>query len=121
MSEVSAEGPQTQQPWEREKLENPVINERNKARDRASDFQRKGAEIQAARYESTLYRLMERSGNDRDLINALNQFTRVFDSCSHFGEGDQPMPPTEVKRLTQFFEDFTNLLPDAKRPRLQNP
>jgi hypothetical protein len=63
---------------------------------------------------------MERSGNDRDLINTLNKFTQVLDSCSHYGAGDQPMPPTEVKRLTQFFEEFTTLLPDAKRPWLQN-
>jgi hypothetical protein len=69
MPEGAAEGHQPRQSWEMEKLENPVINERNNARERASDFQRKGAEIQAARYERTLYRLMERSGNNHNLSN----------------------------------------------------
>src|SRR5438270_10911073 len=88
------------QSWEIEKLENPVINERNEARNRASDLQRRAAEIQAARYETTLYRLMERSGNNRDLINVLNNFTRVLDGCSFYEVEDQPLLRTEVKRLT---------------------
>ena len=107
---MESQEPFKKQSWETEKLENPVINERDKARNRASDLQRRAAEIQAARYETTLYRLMKRSSNDRDLINVLNNFTRVLDSHSFYGVEDQPLLPTEVKRLTQFFEEKTEEL-----------
>jgi hypothetical protein len=98
------------QSWEEEKLENPVIKERNEARKRASDLQRRAAEIQGARYETTLYRLMERSGNNRDLINALNNFTREFDNSSDYGRSDQPLASPHVEKLTKFFEEIAKEL-----------
>jgi hypothetical protein len=95
------------QSWEEKKLENPVIKARDEARKRASDFQRSVAEVQAARYETTLYRLMERSGNNIDLVNALNNFTRILDNRSRYRPSDQHLIPNQIERLTKFFQDKT--------------
>src|SRR4051794_14893516 len=91
--------------WEEDKGENPVIKERDNTRKRASDLQKKTAEVQAARYETTIYRLMERSGDNSDLVNALNDFSCILHGRSFHGVNDQPLTSTQVERLTRFFED----------------
>jgi hypothetical protein len=95
------------QSWEEKKLENPVIKQRDEARKRASDLQRSVAEVQAARYETSLYRLMERSGNNPELVNVLNNFTRILDRNSGVGVSDQPFTREQVEKLTKFFEEKT--------------
>lgn len=90
--------------WEQEKFKNPVIKERDDARKRASNLQRRVAEIHAARYERTLYRLMERSRDNPDLVNALNNFSRVLDGRSLHGAEDNPLTRTQVEQFADFFE-----------------
>jgi hypothetical protein len=95
------------QSWEKDRLENPIIRRRNEVRNRATDLQRGVAEVQAARYETTLYRLMERSGNNPELLNALNNFTRVLDNRSFYGVSDELLAPNQIKRLSKFIEEKT--------------
>jgi hypothetical protein len=96
------------QSLEQFRAENPVIQTRNKAREKATPYQKRTAEIQSARYETALLRLMDRSGDNLGLINALNKFTKSLDTKSLFGSSDEALAAVHIDKLTNFFEEMTN-------------
>lgn len=99
------------------KEKNPIIDTRDRYREAASELQRGVAEPQAAKYETTLYRLLERTGNDPELVNAMNEFLGAVDLKSIFGESDKPLPKAELAHITKFFQEKTKELssPDWNR------
>ncbi len=65
---------------------------------------------QAAAYKDTLIRLMQRTGDNIELVNALRDFLVVVDQKSWRGQSDQPMTPGYTERLTQFFRQQAEAL-----------
>ena len=97
------ETPQSRSGAEKEK--NPHIWARDQRRQGATELQRGVAEVQAARYESILYRLMSRTGNNETLINAMAEFIGELERRSAFGQNDKPLDKNSAEKLTKFFQD----------------
>ncbi|OGF64343.1 hypothetical protein A2661_02415 [Candidatus Giovannonibacteria bacterium RIFCSPHIGHO2_01_FULL_45_24] len=99
-----------------EKNNNPFLETRDKYKESASELQKNTAEVQAAKYETILYRLMKRSGDNTDLVNALNEFLGALEHQSMFGNEDDPLSQKRVEELAKFVkEKAEELRPDQER------
>lgn len=76
----------------------------------ATELQRGVAEVQGARYENALLQIMERSGDDTGLVNAMNEFTIALDRRVNFGSPDQLLHPRQIEDLTEYFQKITTEL-----------
>lgn len=66
-------------------------------REHASDLQKNISEVQSARYEHALLRLMERSADDTNLVNAMNELTQALDWVAAFGNPEEAIPQERVE------------------------
>jgi hypothetical protein len=57
--------------------------------------------IQRMRYETALLRLMRRTGNNTDLVNALNNFLIALDANSYFGAAHENMSEGATNQITE--------------------
>lgn len=105
-----------------DKKENPdkfKFKTRDTYREHASELQRKVATYQAALYEESLYRLMQRSGDNTELINSLKDFLVALDHNSSFGDPEKPFGKGQAEKLTQFLKEKgeeLRWLPPGGRP-----
>jgi flagellar biosynthesis chaperone FliJ len=92
------------------KPKSPLLNMRDTVREHSTEMRNNVAEIQAARYEIALQLLMERSGENADLVNALNSFVKALETISNRGSTNEQMLPTHVEQITKFFNEKTEEL-----------
>jgi len=71
----------------------------------ASEFARESADLQAVQYKDVVLTLMERSGDNPDLMDALSRFTRELDGKAHFDYDDQSLKPAHQQALVEFLND----------------
>ena len=76
----------------------------------ASEMERNVAEVQSARYERTLLILMHRSDDNIELINALNEFSKVLERRAMFGDENKSMNEDSIQSITDFFKKQTEEL-----------
>lgn len=102
----------SQEPEESEEIpeeiplaENPYLKTRDAYRKHASEMQREVAEIGAASYETTLLRFLERTGNNRELLDAINDFMGALEHQSAYGDNSQPLHPSRIKELVEFLKE----------------
>ncbi|MGB7958028.1 MAG: hypothetical protein WCF77_04295 [Minisyncoccia bacterium] len=93
-----------------EKSKNPYLEMRDKSRNGASELQKGIAEVQSAKYETTLYRLMERSGDSPELVNALNDFLRELDIQSVQGRSDESLTSVRAEALAHCLKESAEKL-----------
>lgn len=94
---------------EEEKSEkNPILETRDQMMEQATDIQRKGAEIQGAKYQTALLTIMERSDDNTELVNALNKFLNSLDWRANRGESGGPLknPDSLAKFLDEMAEEL---------------
>jgi len=84
---------------------NSNLQMRDRYREHASELQNNVAEIQAARYQNALYQLMMRSGDNPELINAMNAFTMALEHRAMYGDSEQLLHPGYVEKLANFFQE----------------
>lgn len=80
---------------------------RDAARERATPLQRNVVEIQAAKFELLLFRLLERSGDDPELASAINAFLDCVDNRSRKGSPWDTLPRPLIEQLTRVFQSAT--------------
>ncbi len=73
---------------ENQESENPILERRDQMMERATDMQKRVAEIQGAEYQTALLRVMEKSGDDTRLVNAMGDFLESLDWRSDKGGPD---------------------------------
>lgn len=95
-----------------EKPKNPILKMRDTVREHSTELRNNVAEIQAARYELAVQLLMERSSENTELINALNDFTKALETVSYRGQSDKPMSPVHIKEITNFLKEKAKELSD---------
>ncbi len=93
-----------------EKPKNPYLAMRDKYRERSTEMQNNVAEVQAARYETAVHQLLERSGDDMELVNALNGFIKELEIQAARGRNDEPLSKAQVEKITKFFQEKTTEL-----------
>jgi len=92
------------------KKENIYIKNRDLSKEHATELQKEVAEIQAAKLEATLYKLMSRTENNPDLVNSLNKFLDSLDHQSRFGDSGKPLGKGRQQDLVAFLEDAADAL-----------
>lgn len=80
----------------------------------ATEVERNVAQVQGAKYETALYRLMNRTGSNTALINSLNGFIGAIDHRSVYGKEEEQLSSEQIQKLTDFFkeksEELRNLI-----------
>ena len=89
-----------------------TLRHRDLERGDATDLERGVSELQAARYETSLLRLMKRTGDNSQLINAMSDFLGGLDNLTFRGDGVSHLPANAevVQKLTRFFAEGKNQL-----------
>lgn len=80
-----------------------ILEIRDRYKEAATDTQKGVAESQAARYETILYRLMNRTDTNVELVNAMKKFIDTLEHASMMGTEDKKFHPKEIEELTSFF------------------
>jgi hypothetical protein len=75
-----------------------------------AELRKNVSETQSEMYGSALVRLMERSNDNLELVNALRDFIKEVDIKSWRGKSDEPMPENYTKNLAEFFKQKTEEL-----------
>ena len=94
------------EPSPEERLQALLFN-RDQMRESAEPLARGVAEPQAAKYEMTMYRLLQRTNNNPEIANAFNKLLRALDISSRFGNSDEPMPKGHINSLTEVIKEAT--------------
>jgi predicted TIM-barrel fold metal-dependent hydrolase len=68
------------------------------------------AEAQSKRWAEAVTRLMERSDDNIELTNALNELTRVIDHKSYFGQLDKQLSEGYMNKLTELLKEAAEVL-----------
>ena len=79
-----------------------LLKTRDICKTHASELQKGVAEVQSAKYETVLYRLMQRTGDDPDVVNALNAFVDGLELQSIFCQSEDPLPGEKKEKLVEF-------------------
>lgn len=82
----------------------------NKAREHSTELQKEGQEIQSAKLGTTLLRLMERSGDNKEIVDNLSEFLDGLDHQSFYGQSDKPIGPGRQKELAEFLGEAAKAL-----------
>lgn len=91
---------------------------RDQERIGTTEDQRQIAEIQALKYEMISLTLQERTRNNGELINAMNEFLDKLENLADRGISDEPLARGIVSRLTEYFHNITDQMyrDDGMRP-----
>lgn len=79
-------------------------------REYASELQREVAKQQAEIYEAALLRLMERTGDNLELVNNLRDFINALEHRANFGYSEDPIGKSSQENLAKFFEEVAKAL-----------
>lgn len=74
-------------------------------REHGSELQDQVARKQAETYETAVRVLMSRTGDDTELVNAMNGFLNELLHNAVFGQTDEPLGKDHLRRLTEFFQE----------------
>ena len=105
---------------------NSLLEMRARYRQAATELQRKVAEAQGARFEMSVLLLMRRSKDNIELVDAMRDFLNALENRSMFGQEDEPLGKTNVRALTDFFEEAKEKMEDlwgnrtARSPKSQS-
>lgn len=87
-----------------------ILESRDIQKGGASELQKSVAEIQAAKYETTLYRLMDRTKDNPELVNNLNALLDGLDHQSRFGNSSESIGPARQEDLSKFLGEVAKAL-----------
>ena len=87
-----------------------ILETRDLYKEHATELQKEVAEIHVAKLETTLYRLMSRTGDNPDLVNGLNELLNSLDHQSTFGDSEKPLTDSRQKDLANFLVESTKAL-----------
>ena len=87
-----------------------MLDRRDQARERANELERDIGEAQGAHYETIVYRLMRRTDDDPELVNALNDYLSALDIESWFGNPEEPMVPGKQREIIDRLKRQTQLM-----------
>lgn len=90
---------------ENKEVKNPILTHRDRYRENATELQRKVGELQAAKHETILYRLMSRTEDNSELTNSINGFLDALDHRSCFGDETKPLGKEATEKLVKFFQE----------------
>ncbi len=112
---MSVENPsfgEESKPEEGQKIEKRgnILETRDSYKEHATELQKEVAEIHVAKLETTLYRLMSRTGDNPDLVNGLNELLNSLDHQSTFGDSEKPLADGRQKDLSDFLGQATKAL-----------
>ena len=92
-----------------EERKNSTIEIRDQMIEKASDFQQKAVELHGAKYQIAMLRIMEKSGDDVEILNALNKFLDALDArASRGGSGEAFRKPD---KFAKFLNEVAEKLP----------
>ncbi|MBI2121803.1 MAG: hypothetical protein HYT98_01640 [Candidatus Sungbacteria bacterium] len=97
--------PKVESQKSQEQIKNPILVQRDKYKEHASELQKKTGQIQAAKHETILYRLMSRTEDNSELTNAINGFLDTLDRRSRYGDETKPLGKEAMEKLTKFFQE----------------
>ncbi|MBI2049943.1 MAG: hypothetical protein HYT35_00600 [Candidatus Staskawiczbacteria bacterium] len=87
-----------------------ILEYRDSYKEHATELQKEVAEVQAAKLETTLYKLMSRTGNNHELVNNLNWLLDSLDHQATFGDPSKPLHEARQKNLISFLEETAKAL-----------
>ncbi len=90
--------------------ENMYAENLSTSRERANDLEKNVEEIQSAKYGSALLRLMERTKDNTEIINNLNEFLDALEHQSQHGDSGQGLSESRQKELADFFAEAAKAL-----------
>ena len=82
----------------------------NKKRESATELQRDVAQKQAEMLELALYNIMQRTGNNPDIVNGLRDFIRELDIKGAYGASDKLLAPNLQEKLADFLRETVERL-----------
>lgn len=91
---------------------NSFFDMRDRHKNGASELERNIVSVQSAKYETSLYRLMQHSVDDVELVNALNEFLTALDARSLYGNSEEPLSKEHREKPVTFFEKSARELQD---------
>lgn len=89
----------------REFTRSKLMENRDLYKEQATELQKNVAEAQSAKLETLLYRLMNRTKDNPELVNKMNNLLDALDHQSRFGEEDKKLAPGRQEDLTHFLEE----------------
>lgn len=96
---------------QKKSLKEIYLLERDSLKNEASEIERNVAEIQTARYESALLRLMKKTDDNTELVNAMKEFIGRLEHRSMI-TAENKLSPDSTARLVKFFEESSEKLDD---------
>ncbi len=84
--------------------ESVFFEARNDEMKNSNDLERQTSEIQAARYQIALLRMMHRTNDNPNLVNILNNFITALDHQANFGSSEKNLNDFEISKIIEFFE-----------------
>ena len=86
---------------------NSIMKQHKLSKEYATELQNSVAEIQEAKLGVTLRRLMERTGDNTELVNSLNGFLDSLDHQSNFGNSGETLGKSRANDLAKFLKEAT--------------
>jgi len=87
-----------------------IEERRDRERAFAEEGAKKVADIQTAKYEAALLRLLRRTDANPRIANALNAFIDALEAKSHFGASDKPLNGAKAEELGTFLAESAEKL-----------
>jgi hypothetical protein len=80
------------------------------AKEHSTEMQNEVVDIQEAKLGVTLRRLMQRSGDNPEIVNNLNSLLDALDHQSHYGDSAEDIGPGRQDDLQKFLGEAANAL-----------
>lgn len=80
------------------------------ARAGATELQCEVAKAQGEKWEVAMIRVMQRTGDNPELTNAMNGFLSALTNAAAYGTSDQPLNAERQRLMKTFFEDAAERL-----------
>lgn len=93
-----------------ESRRNSLMERHQSSKEHATELQNNVAEAQEAKLGITLRRLMERTEDNPELVNALNTFLDALDHRANFGDSEKPLGKGNQQDIAKFMEEVTKAL-----------
>lgn len=89
---------------------NFLVERRDQMREHASETQKKVSEIQGAKYETSLLKLMERTDDNPEIVNSLNEMLDALSHQATYGDSDKGLSGARQKELAEFMQEAAKAL-----------
>ena len=93
-----------------QKSENIYARRLEQSRLHSTELQKNVEGIQSAKYGILLLRLRERTENNSEIINNINELLDALDHQSSYGQSDRPISPFRQKELAEFLGEAAEAL-----------